>query len=363
MEMRFATLRREGSAAISRVLGAAVCLAVVLLGGASANAVAAPCPGDCNGDEVLTAADVAAAVRLVLGERDGAGCIDLDRDHDGSVRVNDLVALVGSGPSLCSLTKATPTATPSQESPTFTITPTQEPPTFTPTPTLAGGAIRIEEVVRRDALGNAVHLSQVVTTEGVLTGAAGLFANNKLKVFAQDGGYGVMVYHQSSADVSAYAQGDRLRVTGVVQQKDATSPDNPSLGTVIVDITDGASTRLSGDNPLPAPTTLTVAAIVAGGIPHVGTLVRVDGLRKVAGDWPLVGSRSTQVSVSDDEGASVIGVRFQRNTITSALVQALDQIGDGEFSLIGVLLQNDEDNNGSLLGGMEIWPRGVEDVL
>src|SRR5262249_4181200 len=158
--------------------------------------------------------------------------------------------------------------------------------------------------VARDADGHAVHLGQTVATEGVVTVSAGILANNKLKIFIQDGTAGIMVYHQSSADVAAFLAGQLLRVTGVIIQQDPTSDDNPATGTVTVDISHGSWSILSDGNPLPDPQPVTLATLNAAGIGYTGSLVQVHGVQKIAGNWPAVGSKKTQVTISDNGGTT-----------------------------------------------------------
>jgi len=238
-------------------------------------------------------------------------------------------------------------------------------PTATPTATATAtvsGVVSVVDAVARDANGVAVHLGETITTEGVITVAAGVFANNKLKVFMQDGGAGIMVYAQSSADVPAFQPGQRLRATGVIRQQDPTSDNNPATGTVAVDISSGASTILSEGNPLPDPQPVTLATLNAMGAIYTGTLVHVTGVHKVGGSWPTVGSMSTQATISDDGGATTVVLRFQRFTITLDLVQELNAIGDGAFTLTGIVVQNDSNNDAQLLSGFEMWERGAGDV-
>ncbi len=245
-----------------------------------------------------------------------------------------------------------------------TTTPTGTPtPTATPTPTeTAGGVLPIAGAVARDADGVALHLGETITTEGVVTVSAGVFANNKLKVFMQDGSDGIMVYHQSSADVDAFQAGDRLRATGVIIQKDPTSDANPANGTVAVDLTGGSWTVLSSGNPLPAPQAVDLATLEAMGNEYTGSLVQIANVQKVGGNWPALGSKSTLVDVSDDGGATTAILRFQKNTITQAMVDELTAIGAGAFDLVGIVVQDDPGSDGTLLAGYEVWVRGAEDI-
>ncbi len=259
-----------------------------------------------------------------------------------------------------------PTATSTAAEATETVapaaseTPTGPPPaTPTSTPTETSS---IAAAVARDADGVAVHLGETLTVEGVVTVSAGVFANNKLKIFIQDGDVAIMVYHQSSADVDAFQAGDRLRATGVIRQEDPTSDSNPAKGTVAVDITSGSWEVLSAGNPLPAAQLVTLADLQANGDAFTGTVVRVTGVRKVDGDWPALGSKSTQVTVSDDGGASTAVLRLQRNTIDPATVSKVEAIGDGVFDLTGIVVQDDGTDDGKLLSGYEIWIRGADDI-
>ena len=228
----------------------------------------------------------------------------------------------------------------------------------------SGGAndLTVSEAVARDADGNAIHLGEVVTTEGVVTVSAGVFANNKLKVFIQDGGDGIMVYHQSAADVDAFQAGDRLRATGTILQADPTSDANPANGTVIVDLTSGSWQLLSAGNPLPTPAPVALDALGAHGDTYTGTLVRVAGVHKVSGDWPVLGSKSTQVEIGDATGSTQLVLRLQKNTITEETVGKLEAIGDGVFDLVGIVVQDDGTDDGKLLSGYEIWVRGAGDI-
>jgi hypothetical protein len=171
-----------------------------------------------------------------------------------------------------------------------------------------------------------------------------------------------MVYHENSANVEAFQTGQRLRATGVIRQQDPTSDANPAIGTVAVDITQGSAVVLNAGNPLPDPQVTSLATLNASGTSYTGTLVRVTGVQKVSGSWPTVGSKSTQVSISDDGGTNTNILRFQRNTITPQLVQKLNAIGDGAFTLVGIVVQDDATNDGQLLSGFEIWVRGADDV-
>lgn len=224
----------------------------------------------------------------------------------------------------------------------------------------AGSASSVPEIVEREPDGVAVRLGDVVTTEGVATVSAGIFSNNKLKIFIQDGGAGVMVYHEAAAEVDAFAQGDLIQVTGVVGQEDPLPDNNVARGTILVDITGGEWTVVDVDQDQPSPQVTTLAGI---GVADVGTVVRVRGLSKFDGDWPAAGSRSTEVRVSDDGGAIMVTLRLQRNTITEALANELEAIGDdGLFDVDAIVVQDDLDDDGSLLGGFELWIRGTGDI-
>ncbi|HXQ23992.1 MAG TPA: hypothetical protein VN812_20090 [Candidatus Acidoferrales bacterium] len=244
-----------------------------------------------------------------------------------------------------------------------TPTPT---PTGTPvgaaTSTPAASGISVAEAIARNAQGAALLLNETVTTEGIVTVSAGILANNKLKVFMQDGASGIMVYHQSAADVPAFQAGDQLRVTGVIRQADPITDTAPAIGTILIDVTAGSWQVLSSGNPLPAPQSFTLQQIEMNGDAYVGSLVTVANVQKVSGDWPPLGSKSAQVTVSDDAGATTLVLRFQKNTITQQLVTSLTAIADGPFQLVGIVVQNDTTNDGSYFGDFEIWVRGADDI-
>jgi hypothetical protein len=328
-------------------------IALLVLFGLGSLRAHAACVGDCGGTGEVTVNELIIMINIALGTENVQMCPGADPDADGKVTVNEIILGVNNLLNACP-SEASPTPTPS-----MTDTPTDTP-TATAT---AQGVLSIAEAAARDADGIALRLGQTVTTEGVVTVAAGLLANNKLKIFIQDGNAGIMVYHQTSADVEAFQPGQRLRVTGVIRQQDPAPDNNPATGTVAVDITQGVWTVLSNDNPIPDPQPVTLAVLNASGTLYTGSLVRVQGVQKIAGNWPTVGSQSTQVTISDDGGTTTLVLRLQRFTITSQLVQALNAIGNGTFTLTGIVVQNDTTNDGKLLSGFEIWERGAQDVV
>jgi hypothetical protein len=338
----------------TRVVGA-MTLALVL-GSVTARAHA-ECVGDCHGGGEVSVDEVIVMVNIALGKEPLASCSVGDENGDGEITVGEVLTSVNNLLSGCPA-GATPTPTTTME---HTVAPTSTP-TPTPSPT-QNGVLSVADAVARDADGAAVRLGQTVTTEGVVTVAAGIFANNKLKVFVQDGDAGIMVYHQSSAAVDAFQPGQRLRATGVIRQQDPTSDANPATGTLLIDVTQGSVSVVSDGNTLPDPRPVTLATLTATGTTYTGSLVRVEGVQKVSGDWPAAGSKTTQVQISDDGGATTNVLRFQRNTITQQLAQKLTAIGNGSFTLVGVVVQDDESADGKLLTDFEIWLRGANDIV
>ncbi|HSP97883.1 MAG TPA: hypothetical protein VL049_11645 [Candidatus Dormibacteraeota bacterium] len=330
---------------MTRALLAAALVAILAL-----PAPALACPGDCNGDGAVSIDELVRGVGIALGSTGLGSCPAFDSGADGTVSIDELIAAVNAALGGCA--NVTPTAT--EPLPEDTATPTATP---------GDGGLSLADAVARDADGVAIHLGERITTEGVVTVDAATFANSKLKVFIQEGGVGLLVYHQTSANVDAFAIGQRLRVTGVVGQFDPTGgADNRGEGTVLVDLTNGSWTVLSNGNPVPDPVPLTLAQLAADGIARVGTLVRISGLRKVGGDWPKVGDRSTQVTVGDASGGPHLPMRFQRLTITPALASKLATIGDGAFDATVIVVQDDPNPDDGLHEGFELWPRGAEDL-
>ncbi len=225
-----------------------------------------------------------------------------------------------------------------------------------------GRTLAIGEIVARDADGNALRLDETVTTEGIAIADAGLFANNKVRQFIQDGGDGVMVFHATSGEVPSFSEGDRLRISGRVGQRDPSTEDNRVEGTVLIDTTSGSVEVLGGGNPVPAPVEVTLAELVATGDQYVATLVRIRGARRTSGDWPEPGARSSELTITDDDGASQLILRLQRNTIDDEMIEATADLGDAPFDLVAIVVQDDTDDDGDLLDGYELWPRGGKDV-
>ncbi len=305
-----------------RVVRAALVLAAVL--GRGPLRVYAGCVGDCFKHGKVTVDGVITTANIALGMEPLASCRAGDENGDNEITVNEIITAANN--------------------------------------LISGCSTSVADAVARDANGIALHVGQTLTTEGVVTVSAGLFANQKLKVFAQDGAAGIMVYDQSSADVPAFQAGQRVRATGVIRQQDPTSDANPATGTVLIDITPGMALVLSDGNPPPDPQLLTLATLNAHGTAYTGTLVRVTGVHKVSGNWPAVTSKSTQVSISDDGGITQAVLRIQRLTITPQLVAKLNAIGNGPFTLVGIVVQDDESGGDTLLTGFEIWLRGADDV-
>lgn len=59
------------------------------------------CPGDCNGDDTVSVAEVTRAVGIALGMRRVASCRYADTNRDGRVVVSELLRTVGSALTGC----------------------------------------------------------------------------------------------------------------------------------------------------------------------------------------------------------------------------------------------------------------------
>jgi hypothetical protein len=331
-----------------RALAAALLAFTLLL---PCRAPAQACVGDCDSLGGVSIDDILTMVNIALGDTSISACEAGDANGDSQITVDEILTAVNNALNGCpppTTATSTPTETPL---PTATATPSQTP---------GNGAVSVADAVARDAQGFAVRSDQSLTTEGVVTVSAGLFANNKLKIFIQSEGAGIMVYNQSSANVPFQA-GDLLEATGVIRQADPSGGDNPAAGTVLIDITDGTATVVRTGNPLPDPTSVTIDDLVANGVALTGTLVHLPSVHKISGNWPKLGDKTTQVTVADDSGSTLL-VRFQRPTITQDLANGLQAIGDGSLALTGIVVQDDADTNDGLLSGFELWPRGAEDV-
>src|SRR5262245_53809087 len=164
-------------------LGAFVSIAV-------ASRAAALCTGDCDGDGLIEGTDLRLEVEIALGAADPSTCAVAPA---APVEIDALVASVLASLGECGSPRtATPlpseTATPTPTLPPATVTPTA---TATSEATLPEGGIRIRDIVKRNADGVLDDLGDTVTTEGVVTVSAGLFAHNKHKVLAPDGDRGL----------------------------------------------------------------------------------------------------------------------------------------------------------------------------
>jgi len=61
------------------------------------------CPGDCNRDSVLAIEELVRGVAIALGDQPITTCPNLDRDGDGSARINELLLAVGAALDGCEL--------------------------------------------------------------------------------------------------------------------------------------------------------------------------------------------------------------------------------------------------------------------
>ena len=84
---------------------------VSLAFGTPSTAGARQCPGDCNGDGVVTIDELISAVNIALDNSTVAGCPNADSDADGSVTIDEIIAAVDNALNRCPAAE-TPTPTP-----------------------------------------------------------------------------------------------------------------------------------------------------------------------------------------------------------------------------------------------------------
>lgn len=85
-----------------------------------------PCPGDCNGDTIVTVDELVRGVEVALGRIVAVECSALDIDGSATVTINELILAVGSALNGCPL-NPTITPTPRVDSPGPSATPTATP--------------------------------------------------------------------------------------------------------------------------------------------------------------------------------------------------------------------------------------------
>lgn len=114
---------------VRRACGLTVCAAVLVAG--RAGGATGACPGDCNGDGIVTINEVIQGVTIALGQSPVSICPQIDQNGDGLVTVGELVvavtALLDGCPPVPTATasRPTPTAQPSlTSSPAVTVTST-----------------------------------------------------------------------------------------------------------------------------------------------------------------------------------------------------------------------------------------------
>src|SRR4029453_9122779 len=92
----------------------------------------ARCPGDCNGDGMVTIDELVTLVNITLNSADVATCPAGDRDDNGTVTIEEMVLAMATTLRGCPFV---PTSTPTTSPPGSTSTPTSSPPGQTSTPT------------------------------------------------------------------------------------------------------------------------------------------------------------------------------------------------------------------------------------
>lgn len=88
-----------------------VCLGLVLWLAIAAS-VAAECPGDCNGDGLVTVSELVTGVAIALGEVPVSDCEALDTNHDDAVSIAELLSAVAGALNGCLSDTPKPNATP-----------------------------------------------------------------------------------------------------------------------------------------------------------------------------------------------------------------------------------------------------------
>lgn len=98
-----------------------VCPAIFILWLVAPSLIRAQCVGDCNGNGVVEIPELVTGISIALALSPLRSCAPFDADHNGSVRVTELVSAVNALIEGCA---ATPTASTTPATPTGTVTPT-----------------------------------------------------------------------------------------------------------------------------------------------------------------------------------------------------------------------------------------------
>ena len=298
-----------------------------------------------------------------------------DADGDGEVTVDEIIIGVNNLLDGCPAAEPTPTVT-------VTATPT---PTKTPTGhghanrdanrnrdadrnrdghrRRTNGVLSVAEAVARDADGKALHLDRPSPRKGWSPSPRVSWPTTSSRSSSRTATPGSWCTHQSSADVDAFQPGQRLRVTGVIRQQDPTSDSNPATGTVAVDITTGSWTVLSDGNPLPDPQPVTLATLNASGTNYTGSLVRVHACRKSPATGPRSAARARRSRSATTRAPPPWCCASNASPSRRSSCKKLNAIGNGAFTLTGIVVQDDDTDDGTLLSGFEIWERGADDVV
>ncbi|MFN8642606.1 MAG: hypothetical protein U0802_13500 [Candidatus Binatia bacterium] len=291
------------------------------------------CPGDCDGSGRVGVAEVVRAVTIALGTQPVSTCPAADRNGDGRVTIDDLVAAVGSVLDGCPATPtATATATPTA---TLTATATSTPtatPTATPsqTPTDTPTATATETPTETDTPTPSATPTETPTATPTETATATPTAtppSASLLLRAQHGGATDAMVAFSGTRLDGPPAGDRAVAYGPVALAVSTGDAQPL------------------DLPLPdalAPGTwlhhIGVTAGTAAYAQHQQTLVVADPAAPNVVEWRLFSALLT-VTRGDDAGDGVCDesctLRDAVDTAATAPAPALirfaaDLLADGD---------------------------------
>lgn len=202
--------------------------------------------------------------------------------------------------------------------------------------------------IKIDADSNYVpdRMGEVVTTVGIVTSHS-FSAGQSIPVTIQDETAGIYLY--GASDTVAYNLGDRVQVTGTIDQY------NGLTELVVADVADIV---LLGQAALPEPIVIAIGDDIN---PEdlESMLVKMNGLAKVAGDWPAEG-----INANLDVWSGAKESNGDPLVIPMRIDKDLDIAGQPEpiypMNVIGVVTQYD--SNVPPNDGYQLMPRQYSDI-
>jgi len=227
-------------------------------------------------------------------------------------------------------------------------------PTPTPPP-----SVKLSYVMEMDG-DVPVHLGETVSVEGIATiGTDVMVSGRYLKFHIQDDTAGIYLFADTQATVASEGydgstflglniyQGNRVGIAGTIGEHDGMVEFYPLSGNEI---------SVTGYGlPLPVPQVFdSVDDLYASGTTYVGSLVRVNGVRLMEGEWPPYGEKAKGLELQGPADVNVLYMNIYQGTG----IPGSTAPPEAGFDIVGVLHREVEESVPSYI----LSPRGVYDL-